>query len=199
MFAMSIAKNRTLWLTFAVAVFGLGCEKHEETPAPSVPVTALATETPAATTTLAIKSDVSIEEAATRLGSEQGYLYLDVRTVKEFSAGHVPGSFNVPWLKSNNAGQFVPNVAYLSVVQKHIPKDALVLVGCRSGGRSAKAHSAMRQAGYTRTFNVLGGFNAWRRLSDRAATGAAGAPAYPVENGDGGEKGYAALSAADKP
>ncbi len=39
---------------------------------------------------------ITPEQAKELLDSNQGYVYLDVRTVPEFEAGHVPGAKNVP-------------------------------------------------------------------------------------------------------
>lgn len=40
---------------------------------------------------------ITPEQAKELLDSNQDYIYLDVRTVPEFEAGHVPGAKMFPW------------------------------------------------------------------------------------------------------
>jgi len=51
-----------------------------------------------------------------------------------------------------------PNQDFFAVIEANLAKDAKLLVGCRSGGRSARACEVMSQMGYTRVANVRGGF-----------------------------------------
>ena len=51
-----------------------------------------------------------------------------------------------------------PNQDFLAVVEANLPKDAKLLIGCKSGGRSAHACELLSQAGYTDVANVRGGF-----------------------------------------
>jgi rhodanese-related sulfurtransferase len=39
---------------------------------------------------------ITPEQTKELLDSNTGYIYLDVRTVPEFDAGHVPGAKNIP-------------------------------------------------------------------------------------------------------
>jgi rhodanese-related sulfurtransferase len=89
-------------------------------------------------------------EESFKLMQEEGYTYLDVRTPEEFSAGHPEGSYNIPWaLRDPATAQMTPNADFLSVVEATFPKDARLLLGCRSGGRSTSAANVMFSAGYT--------------------------------------------------
>ena len=79
---------------------------------------------------------------------------IDVRETEEFAVGHVPGSINLP----------------LSTLADHLdalPEGAFDVI-CQSGGRSARAVTALAARGHDAT-NVDGGFGEW------AAAG------YPVE------------------
>ena len=88
------------------------------------------------------------------------YVYLDVRTVEEFQAGRPAGARNVPLLNADqDSGRMVPNPAFLDSVEKVLPKDAKIIVGCKSGGRSASACQVMAQAGYKHLWNMQGGFH----------------------------------------
>ena len=86
---------------------------------------------------------------------EEGYEYIDVRTVEEFDSGHVPGSSNIPIV---HAGMR-PNMEFVEIVEAHFPKDAKLVLGCKSGGRSARACEMLEDAGYTDLSNMDGGFH----------------------------------------
>lgn len=87
--------------------------------------------------------------------------YLDVRTAEEFAGGHAPGAKNVPFMFAAASGM-TPNPAFMSSASAMLTdKDAQVLVGCKSGARSAKASAALADAGYTNILDVQGGFTAW--------------------------------------
>lgn len=85
-------------------------------------------------------------------------VYLDVRTVEEFAAGHPEGALNVPILFFGERGS-TSNPEFLAVVEKTIPKERTILCGCKSGGRSAMAAKALKAAGYEMVINVTGGFS----------------------------------------
>ena len=117
---------------------------------------------------------------------EQGYLYLDVRSVPEFEQGHPAGAFNVPLLEVGPHGM-EPNAAFMSVVESSFPKDAKLVVGCRSGGRSLRAAEMMAAAGYGCVVDLRPGFGGARdpfgQLSE-AGWEAAGLPvAHRAEPG----------------
>lgn len=86
-------------------------------------------------------------EAKTLL-DEHGYVYVDVRSVPEFEAGHPAGAYNIPLNHQTPAGM-QPNPKFLAVFEATFPKDAKIVLGCRSGARSLKAAGLLRHAGYT--------------------------------------------------
>ena len=96
--------------------------------------------------------------AKERLDGTDGRQYLDVRTVEEFDAGHVPGAFNVPLLHLTAMGM-EPNSDFLDVVERHFAKDSRLVVGCKIGGRSMRACEMLAQAGYGGLANMDGGFS----------------------------------------
>ena len=72
-------------------------------------------------------------------------LFVDVRTPGEVSQGTVAGSINIP----------------LQQIQERfgeLPKDKILLVFCRSGKRSQAASEFLTAQGYTKIYNVDGGF-----------------------------------------
>ncbi|MGK4007656.1 rhodanese-like domain-containing protein [Sorangium sp. So ce1036] len=117
-------------------------------------------------------------EQAKQLIDEEGYLYLDVRSEPEYAAGHPSGAHNVPLLHAGPGGM-TPNPDFLAVVAALYPKDAKIVVGCRSGQRSMRAAEAMVSAGYTAVVDQRAGFegprDAFGALTERG-WGPAGLP-----------------------
>ena len=110
-------------------------------------------------------TNVGVHEAR-RLQTEEGYSYIDVRSVPEFQNGHPDGALSVPLLHLNEqTRQMQPNPDFLAVMQAHFPPGAKLLIGCQMGGRSARAADILAAAGYTDVSNVAGGFGGAR---DRA-------------------------------
>jgi rhodanese-related sulfurtransferase len=100
---------------------------------------------------------VSPEEARA-LMDEQGYVYVDVRSVPEFEAGHPAGAYNVP-IAHAGPGGMTPNPDFLAVMEKTFPRDARLVIGCKSGGRSARAAGMLEQAGFTSVVDQRAGFD----------------------------------------
>lgn len=88
---------------------------------------------------------------------QQGWHYVDVRSIPEFEAGHPSGAYNIPLLHAGDAGM-EPNADFLRVVRASFPLDARLILGCRSGARSANAASMLMSAGYTEVVDQTGGF-----------------------------------------
>src|SRR5512139_1038422 len=86
-----------------------------------------------------------------------GYVYLDVRSVPEFEAGHPAGAYNVPLVHMGPLGM-TPNPDFLRVVQAAFPPDTRLVLGCRSGGRSLHAAGLLQQAGYVDVVDQRAGF-----------------------------------------
>jgi len=82
---------------------------------------------------------------------------IDVRTVEERKfVGHVPNTAHVPWATGTSLTR---NPRFVRELEAKVGgKDAVVLLLCRSGKRSALAAEAAAKAGFSRVFNVLEGF-----------------------------------------
>ena len=52
----------------------------------------------------------------------------------------------------------VPNPDFMSVVEKSFAKDAKLVLGCKSGGRSLRAAGMLEAAGYTQVIDQRAGF-----------------------------------------
>ncbi len=98
---------------------------------------------------------ISPSEAKERMDSD--WAYLDVRSVPEFEAGHPFGAYNVPLLHMIG-GEMEPNPDFMRVVEAVFPKDAKIVVGCRSGQRSLRAAELMLSAGYRDVADQRGGW-----------------------------------------
>lgn len=111
---------------------------------------------------------VTPTEAATLLAALPGAKLIDVRTRAEWDyVGRVPGSTLVEW---NTYPEGTRNPDFLEQLQGAAADlDAPLLFLCRSGQRSDQAARAARDAGYSRAFNVLEGFE-----GDRDASGQRG-------------------------
>ena len=135
-------------------------------------------------------------EEAKRLLDSGGFVYLDVRTVPEFVNGHAPSALNIPVAEVNpQTGRMEINEKFLGVVAANIPPDAQLIVGCKTGGRSATACEMLAQAGYKNLRNMLGGFSGVTDPNGQVVQEGWSTLGYPVERGDGGAKSYSSLGA----
>lgn len=75
---------------------------------------------------------------------------LDVRTADEYAAYHLPGAVNLDYLGPD----FLEQMEGLDPGREY-------LVYCRSGRRSVRACTLMRNAGLTRLVHLDGGINAY--------------------------------------
>lgn len=90
---------------------------------------------------------------------QQGATLVDVRSTREFNAGHAAGAVNVPLMEPDeDTGQMSPNPDFVRVMQANFPAGAPLLLACQSGGRSARAARMLETFGYNNLTNVLGGF-----------------------------------------
>ena len=94
---------------------------------------------------------ISLEEFE-KLRKDKGSVVLDVRTPREFEAGHVPGAVNIPWQSPDFDKQ----------VEK-LDKSKTYLVHCYSGSRSAAATKEMSKLDFDHLFDFSGGMRAYQR------------------------------------
>ncbi len=84
---------------------------------------------------------------------------IDVRTAAEFKfVGRVPQSVNVEWRGEDPA----PRAKFIDDLRRIADPDAPLLFLCRSAVRSDAAAAAATEAGFTRVYNVLEGFEGQR-------------------------------------
>ncbi len=98
---------------------------------------------------------VAPDDAWTLFSAGEAVL-VDVRTAEERKfVGYVPGSVHVPWATGTSLTR---NPRFVRELEAKTGKDAVVLLLCRSGNRSALAAEAAAKAGFANVFNVLEGF-----------------------------------------
>ena len=99
---------------------------------------------------------ISMNEAMELMGTEEGYIILDVRRPDEFAAGHIPGAVNLP-----NEIIGAAESAEDEEIKNILPdQEQLILVYCRSGNRSKQASQKLADLGY-RNIKEFGGIQDW--------------------------------------
>lgn len=98
---------------------------------------------------LAVFKNIDIDEFEKMMEGE-GVVVLDVRTPPETAMGMIEGAIEVD----------VKNPDFVQQIQK-LDKDKTYLIYCRSGRRSVTACNLMAEQGFTKLYNMLGGYNAW--------------------------------------
>lgn len=92
-------------------------------------------------------ANVTVQDAAARLSE---YRLIDVREPDEYvgELGHIDGAELVP-------------LATIPQAAARLPKDANLLIICKSGGRSGRAADFLAAQGYGKVTNMVGGMLAW--------------------------------------
>ncbi len=88
-------------------------------------------------------------------GDDNSYL-LDVRTVKEFEAGHIEGAVNIPVDEIRNR-------------LNEIPAGKRIDIYCEAGLRGYLASRILRQNGFNEVFNLSGGYVLWNACTRETA------------------------------
>ena len=95
-------------------------------------------------------------EAFEKLTGEPGAVVLDVRTPKEYAAGHIAGAVNVD-VNDPDFGQKVVK----------LDKSKTYLVHCAAGVRSAKACEQLSYFNFPKLYNLEPGFKAWEKAGKK--------------------------------
>ena len=83
-------------------------------------------------------------------------VFVDCRSEMEYLfVGHPKGAILVPW---NDGPNWDVNPEFVSHVKKATSVNRPVILICRSGNRSLDAGRALEEAGFTKIYNVLHGF-----------------------------------------
>ena len=96
------------------------------------------------------------KEASEFLHQSPTAVFIDVRSEMEFLfVGHPVGAIMIPW---NDGPNWDVNPDFIAHVKKATSVDRPVVLIWRSGNRSREAGHALEQAGFTKVYNVLHGF-----------------------------------------
>ncbi|MGI8600539.1 MAG: rhodanese-like domain-containing protein [Chitinophagaceae bacterium] len=90
------------------------------------------------------------EKKFKRLMKKEGIVVIDVRTLDEFSAGHIPGALHVDVQKED----------FSNYIQALDPSKKYLLY-CKSGKRSAKAKAILKDNEFKEVRHLKGGIQAW--------------------------------------
>lgn len=78
---------------------------------------------------------------------------IDVRTPKEYNAGHIDDAINIDFLSGDN----------FSGTMNKLDKTKPVYIYCQMGGRSHKAAQKLKEMGFTTIFDYSGGYGEWSK------------------------------------
>jgi adenylyltransferase/sulfurtransferase len=96
---------------------------------------------------------LSVSELRARLDAPLPPRLLDVRTREEWAIGRIDGALHLPLQElSRRVDELDPGQTWV--------------VYCHHGGRSAAAVAYLRQRGFDRALNLVGGIEAWSREID---------------------------------
>jgi phage shock protein E len=95
---------------------------------------------------------IKASDLATLIAANDAPFILDVRTQKEFAAGHVPGAVNIPHTELE---------ARLAELNDH--QDDTIIVYCRSGKRAGMAEEKLQQNGFTEISDLDGHMLGWEK------------------------------------
>ncbi len=88
---------------------------------------------------------------AVGLMNHQDAVLLDVRENSEYAEGHIQNSVHIPLSALDK-----------QMAQLESARGKPVVIGCRSGHRSARACGMLRKAGFEQVYNLRGGVMAWQ-------------------------------------
>lgn len=78
---------------------------------------------------------------------------VDVRTPKEYQAGHIDDAININIFDKNT---------FLTQI-KELDKEAPIYLYCHIGGRSGKASKILEKLGFKSIYDFSGGWRAWEK------------------------------------
>lgn len=96
-----------------------------------------------------IREIPAAELSALQLGKSD-LLLVDVRTEREYLAGHLR---NAEWIPRGKLE--------FAIGSMEIPADRQIVLYCRTGSRAALAARALQDMGYSNVYSLAGGFKQW--------------------------------------
>ena len=89
---------------------------------------------------------------AKELFDEGGYIFLDVRTAKEFKMGHIPGAVHIE-----------RGLLEFKIANQLPDKEAKIVIYCKVGERGSLAAHTMVRMGYKNVINMEDGWVFWEK------------------------------------
>jgi len=96
--------------------------------------------------------DVTPEDAFGALQTDPSILVLDIRTPREFSAGHLEGAIHINYYDRD----FAQKIRALDPARTYV-------MYCQAGGRSHALMRAFSQSPFRNVMHIPAGFSGWRR------------------------------------
>ena len=95
--------------------------------------------------------NISVEDASKLIKTDTNVVVLDIRTPREFEAGHIKGATNINF----NDNDFAKRIAALD-------KSKTYIIHCASGGRSGRACQQIKTLDFKNMLHMNEGFNKWK-------------------------------------
>lgn len=98
--------------------------------------------------------DISVREVYDLIGKNkdnQSFIVIDVRTPQEFADEHIENALNLDYYSEKFRDEL-----------NKLDKKKTYLIYCRSGNRSGKALSIMKELAFREVYNMLGGIIQWK-------------------------------------
>ena len=96
--------------------------------------------------------DLSQQQWTDQKASDPEAVIVDVRTPMEIEQGYIPEALHI---NIQDAGSFMQRA-------NELDKSKSYYIYCRSGGRSKQACLILNSIGFSKTYNLLGGFEQWQ-------------------------------------
>ncbi|TCP52676.1 rhodanese-related sulfurtransferase [Tumebacillus sp. BK434] len=91
---------------------------------------------------------LTAQDVQERLAQQNEHVYVDVREVHEYGAGHIKGFQNIP-------------LSQLKARIGELPKDKSIVLTCRSGMRSRQAAKILSKHGFSQLAHLKTGVTGW--------------------------------------
>ena len=91
------------------------------------------------------------QEYQEKMASIEDLQLLDVRTPKEYNAGHIGEAVLINFFDED----------FVQQVEAKFDKNEPLMLYCRSGNRSAKATAKLKAIGFKEVYDLKGGYKTW--------------------------------------
>lgn len=99
-----------------------------------------------------VYEDLKVTAFKEKMASVEDAVLIDVRTAEEIAQGKIEGAIELDFYKDNFQSKIL-----------ELDKDKSYFMYCRSGNRSGKASKFMIENGFTKVYNLDGGYSAWSK------------------------------------